>query len=61
MARRRKPSSTDPLADLDRKIEIPEREMAAQRAALEKLRQMAKPRHQELRAPATHVPTLKTA
>jgi hypothetical protein len=40
MARRRNAAAVDPLADLARKIEVLEREMAAQRAALDKLKAM---------------------
>ena len=44
MARRRNLAPGDPLADLARKVEILEREMATQRAALDKLKAMGKPR-----------------
>ena len=41
MARRSKASAADPFADLARKLEILEREMAVQRRALERLKEMA--------------------
>jgi hypothetical protein len=41
MPRRRGTASVDPLADLAKKAEILEREMAAQRAALERLKELA--------------------
>ena len=40
MARPRKALSSDPLHDLSKKTEILEREMTAQRAALERLKQI---------------------
>jgi hypothetical protein len=40
MARPRKALSSDPLSDLSKKTEILEREMTAQRAAIERLKQM---------------------
>ena len=43
MARRRGTASIDPFADLEKKVEILEREMAVQRAALERLKKMADP------------------
>ena len=57
MARRRRSAATDPFADLAKKIEILEREMATQRAAMARLRE--KPERPEGRT-ATH-PTRKTA
>lgn len=47
MARRPRTVGTESSADLARKAEILEREMAVQRDALERLRQMATPRHPE--------------
>jgi len=40
MARPRKPLPSDPLRDLSKKTEILEREMTAQRAALDRLKQI---------------------
>jgi hypothetical protein len=40
MPRRFRSAATDPLADLARKLEILEREMAVQRAAMERLKAM---------------------
>jgi hypothetical protein len=40
MARPRKALTSDPLRDLSKKTEILEREMTAQRAALERLKQI---------------------
>ena len=48
MARPRKAPS-DPLVDLERKTEILEREMNAQRAAIERLQQISKVRAEPLR------------
>ena len=49
MARPRKTvPSTDPLLDLSKKTEILEREMSAQRAAMERLKQMSSVRPQPL-------------
>jgi hypothetical protein len=48
MARRPKPAGLESSADLARKMEILEREMASQREALERLKQMGPrqdPRH----------------
>lgn len=51
MARPRKTlPSSDPLVDLERKTEILEREMTAQRAAIERLQQISKLRAEPLRA-----------
>lgn len=49
MARRRATEPVDPFADLAKKIEILEREMAVQRAALDKLKEMGNRgrKHQE--------------
>lgn len=44
MARRRGPAGADPLADLAKKTEILEQELAVQRAALDRLKEMASPR-----------------
>lgn len=43
MARRRGPASVDPFADLEKKAEILEQELAVQRAALDRLKEMAAP------------------
>jgi len=52
MARPRKPSPSDLFSDLSRKTEILEREMSAQRDAMERLKELAtrKPQPQPLRA-----------
>ena len=50
MARPRKRLPSD-LADLSKKAEILEREMSAQRAAIERLKQLGQVRTQPLRAP----------
>jgi hypothetical protein len=42
MARPRKTASGDPFSDLSKKAEILEREMSAQRAAIERLKQIGK-------------------
>ncbi|HEX5107236.1 MAG TPA: hypothetical protein VFV95_02260 [Vicinamibacterales bacterium] len=47
MPRRAKAVGLDSSTDLARKVEILEREMAAQREALERLKQMAVSRHSE--------------
>jgi hypothetical protein len=43
MARRRGPASVDPFADLEKKTEILERELAVQRAALDRLKKLGAP------------------
>lgn len=43
MARRRGPAGADPFADLAKKAEILEQELAVQRAALDRLKEMASP------------------
>jgi len=53
MARPRKRLPSD-LADLSRKTEILEREMIAQRAAIERLKQLGQVRPQPLRADDGH-------
>jgi len=50
MARPRKAAPADPLSDLSKKTEILEREMTAQRAAIERLMEFGKTRPQPLRA-----------
>ena len=50
MARPRKAAPADPLCDLSKKTEILEREMAAQRAAMERLKEFGQTRLQPLRA-----------
>ena len=47
MPRRAKAGGLDSSTDLARKVEILEREMATQREALERLKQMSAPRHSE--------------
>ena len=47
MPRREKAVGLDSSTDLARKVEILEREMATQREALERLKQLATPRHSE--------------
>lgn len=42
MARRPKSAGIDPFADLTKKVEILEREMAVQRAALDRLKAMGR-------------------
>ena len=58
MARRRGPAGADPFADLARKVEILEQEMAIQRAALDRLKEIAPP---EARPEAFERPTSRTA
>jgi hypothetical protein len=58
MARRPKPAGVDPFADLAKKIEILEREMATQRTALERLKSLGAPQHGRLHEDA---PARKTA
>jgi len=50
MARPRKTPPADPLSDLSRKTEILEQEMVAQRAAMERLKELGLRRPQPLRA-----------
>jgi hypothetical protein len=50
MARPRKAVPQDPFSDLSKKAEILEREMTAQRAAIERLQQLGKVRAQPLSA-----------
>lgn len=50
MARPRKASQLDPFSDLSRKTEILEREMSAQRAAIERLKELGIQKPQPLRA-----------
>jgi hypothetical protein len=52
MARPRKAVPQDPFSDLSKKAEILEREMTAQRAAIERLQQLGKVRAQPLSARA---------
>jgi hypothetical protein len=56
MARPRKVPPSDPLSDLSRKTEILEREMAAQRDAIDRLKQLGTQRAQPLRATAAAAP-----
>ena len=56
MARPRKRLPSD-LADLSKKTEILEREMTAQRAAIERLKQLGEVRTQPLRAGEARAPT----
>jgi hypothetical protein len=44
MARRRKVAGLDLLTDLPRKLEVLERELAVQRAALDRLKEIGTPR-----------------
>jgi hypothetical protein len=61
MARRRT-TAVDPFADLSRKLEILEQEMAAQRVAIDKLKSMGAPRRPEaVRADMPALPARKTA
>ncbi len=46
MARRRT-ANADPFEDLDRKLEILEQELAVQRAALDRLKELAAPNSKE--------------
>jgi hypothetical protein len=50
MARPRKAAPSDPFSDLSKKAEILEREMSAQRAAIERLKQIGHVRAQPLAA-----------
>lgn len=50
MARPRKSAPLDPFCDLDKKIAILEREMSAQRAAMDRLKQIAEPRPHQPRS-----------
>ena len=50
MARPRKASPSDLFSDLSRKTEILEREMSAQREAIERLKALGVPKPQPLRA-----------
>jgi len=50
MARPRKTTPADPFTDLPKQAEILEREMSAQRAAIERLKQFGKIRPQPLSA-----------
>jgi hypothetical protein len=52
MARPRKTAPGDPFSDLSKKAEILEREMDAQRAAIERLKQIGNVRAQPLSADA---------
>ena len=55
MARPRKRLPSDPFADLSKKTEILEREMSAQRAAIERLKQLGQVR--STRSASATVPT----
>ena len=61
MARPRKslPSATDLFADLAKKTEILEREMSAQRAAIERLKQIGQMRGRAVRADSAPQPAPK--
>jgi hypothetical protein len=61
MARRPSAAPADPLADLARKVEILEREMATQRLALDRLKAMGKPRRTETARAAEPAPIRRTA
>lgn len=60
MARRRKAGAGDPLADLASKTEILERELAVQRAAMERLKEMSQPAVEEREVVVT-LPQRRTA
>jgi len=55
MARRQRAAAADPFADLAKKMEILEREMAVQRIALERLKQMGSPELPHERAAETRI------
>ena len=59
MARPRKTARQDPFSDLSKKAEILEREMDAQRAAIERLKQIGKVRARPLSAVETPEGTAK--
>jgi len=56
MARPRSTSSLDPFSDLNRKTEILEKEMSAQRVAIERLKELGIRKPQPLRATASRTP-----
>lgn len=60
MARRRKPAADDPFADLATKSEILERELAVQRAAMDRLKEMSQPAAEEREVVVT-LPQRRTA
>lgn len=60
MARRRKAGADDPFADLASKTEILERELAVQRAAMERLKEMSQPAVEEREVVVT-LPQRRTA
>jgi len=57
MARPRKTLPSDPLTDLAKKTEILEREMTAQRAAIERLQQLSQVRPHPLPVSIPHPPS----
>ena len=59
MARPRKASPSDPFTDLAKKTEILEREMTAQRAAIERLREIGTRGARPLGATVPPAPPLK--
>lgn len=59
MPRRPKALELDPFADLAKKVEILEREMSVQRAALDRLKALARPHHP--RRDEAPTPARKTA
>jgi hypothetical protein len=59
MARPRKTSPADPFSDLSRKTEILEREMSAQRAAIERLKELGVRKPQPLRASSSRTSASK--
>ena len=61
MARRIRIAGIDPFADLAKKIEILEREMATQRVALERLKAMGPAPDMHHRMPVVSPPARKTA
>jgi len=63
MAQRRSFVHDDPFADLDKKVQILEQELALQRAAMERLRTLGQPgrRERDLLLPVMPAPERKTA
>jgi hypothetical protein len=57
MARPRSTSPLDPFSDLNRKTEILEKEMSAQRVAIERLKELGIRKPQPLRATASRTPS----
>ena len=59
MARRPRTGGPDPLADLDKKADILERELRTQRSAMDRLKQIGPPTPRRSKPPGH--PTRKTA